>query len=261
VKLKSVLVCCVSMVATPAFGQSNPADVVRAFFQAESDGRWRDAARMLDLAQFEAFRQSTVEGLRNRPARRHLTADDYMRLQPDMPRAVAEYQIKQMNDNSQRFDQLSQEFAHVTSVDSLAGLSAEEAAARWLEAQGPEWKTELAARESRMPAVVDCPELPDSARRALIVKAESQLKQVVLGATAESDTVRYVVVGQDFGFRRSSRDASVGYHPSFLPNVITVRNVGGNWRIEPALDLERVNGMGGMTTFSISCARGSGEIR
>jgi hypothetical protein len=258
VKIRAILVSCVSLVAAPAFGQSNPADVARAFFQAESDGRWLDAARMLDLTQFEAFRQNTVKGLRNRPARRRLTADDYMKLQPDMPRAVAEYQLKQWDESARRFDELSREFAHVTAVDSLAALPVAEAAARWLEAQGPEWKTELANRESHTQSVVDCPQLSDSAKKLLVAKTVSQMKPIVLAATTESDSLRYVVVGQDFGSRHSMRDNSAGYHPSILPDVITVRNVGGNWRIEPALDLERASGMGGMTTFSISCARGSG---
>jgi hypothetical protein len=104
---------------------------------------------------------------------------------------------------------------------------------------------------------VDCPGLSDWAKKALLVESASQVKPVVLGATVESDTLRYVVIAHDFGLRPSRRDASGDYHLSISPGAMTMRKVGDKWRIEPVFDLAQATGMGGMTTFAITCERDS----
>ena len=242
----------------PVFGQSNPGDVVRAFFKAEDEGRWLDAARMLDLKSFEPIQRNAVTASRRQGTFRQTTAEDLMKFDPDMPRAAAEYQVKRMNESRRTHNYLLEEFARVTSVDSLAALSTEQAAARWLEAQGPEWKMEVSAKDSRTAPKVDCPELSDSAKRALIVQGARMLpRATILGVTERSDSLRFVVVGEDYGSVHISDPGVNG--PSLSPHVVTLVNSAGAWKIVPTLDMPRSNGFGGMTTFAIACGKGTLE--
>ena len=238
--------------ARPVFGQSNPGDVVRSFFKAEDESRWIDAARMLDLKSFEPIQRNAIATSRQRGTFRQLSAEEVMKLDPGMPRTVAEYQVKRSNELRAR-DYILDEFARVPSVDSLAALSTEQAAARWLEAQGPEWRTELASRDNRGYPKIDCPGLSDSAKKALIVQSERMPQVRVLGETQGSDSLRYVVIAEDYGMTQVRSTDRV----SLSPHVITLVNVGNAWKIVPAFDMPRANGVGGMTTYAISCSRDS----
>lgn len=235
----------------PAVAQSRPEDVVRAFFKAEDEGRWLDAARMLDLKRFEPYRRSAVEGMRSNDKAPLRTADDLMKLEPDMPRAVAEYQAKQMNESLRRFNYVEHEFARVTSVDSLAALSTEEAAARWLEAMGPDWKQTLAERESaRLPAGA-CDAIPDSVRTEIRTSLR-QLTARILGVTAGSDSVRYVVIGRELGIAGVSGSGEFEA-PAMSPAVMTLRRMGQTWKISPTVDLAQSTGIGGFASISMTC--------
>jgi hypothetical protein len=143
-------------------------------------------------------------------------------------------------------------------VDSLAALSTEQAAARWLEAQGPEWKMEVSAKDSRMAPKVDCPGLSDSAKRALIVQSARMMpRATILGVTEKTDSLSYVVVGEDYGSVHIPDPGANG--PSLSPHVVTLVNSAGAWKIVPTLDMPRSNGLGGMTTFAITCGKGTLE--
>jgi hypothetical protein len=230
--------------------------VVGAFFKAEDESRWLDAARMLDLKSFEPIQRNAITASRQRGTFRLATAEDLMKYDPDMPRAAAEYQVKRMNELRSR-DFVLDEFARVTSVDSLASLSTEQAAARWLEGQGPEWKTELSSRDARTAPTVDCPELSDSAKRAMIIRDARMPRATILGETERSDSLRYVVVGEDYGsVHIPDRTVNGG---TLSPHVIILVNVAGAWKIVPTLDIPRSNGLGGMAGVSIACGKGTFE--
>jgi hypothetical protein len=252
VRIRLGLALTAVVAVAPASAQSVPEDVVRAFFKAEDEGRWLDAARMLDLKPFERIRRNEIFGLRARRSFPHQTPEELMKWDPDMPRAVAEYQVERMQKSFQEFDPLADQFARVSSVDSLEALSTEEAAARWLEAQGPKWKEELASRESQRHNKVDCPDLPDSAKRRLMEEQYRSPTATILGATAGSDSVRYVVISRSFGF--PSRHAEIESYPPLT--ALMLRNVGGQWKIIPVSGMPQSNGMSGATSFAIVCARG-----
>jgi hypothetical protein len=116
--------------------QASPTEVAAAFFKAVTEERWRDAARELDLAAFDRFRRERIAAERLSPRRQWVvTADDLLRRDPDMPRAVAEYQAKKIEESAREtVSWTERDFANVSGIDSLAALSAEEAAARWLQA-------------------------------------------------------------------------------------------------------------------------------
>lgn len=117
-------------VAAPATAQSTaptigPDSVVRAFLRAVEEERWYDATEFIELGRFEAELASTIEFARRpRRARPPLTIDDIRRHDPDMPREVAEYQLKRLQRQlADTTSPLRYQFAEVPSVDSLARLT------------------------------------------------------------------------------------------------------------------------------------------
>jgi hypothetical protein len=231
---------------------STPEQVARDFFKAEQEGRWIDAARFLDLGRFEPIRRSTVEALRSMASRPKLTAEQLMKLDPAMPRAAAEYQARTMDEGFRDHDFLSRAFARVPSADSLAALRVDEAAARWLEAQGWRWKYELALKETKRRPHPNCPGLPDSVLRAMGARF-LPLQSPILGATEASDSVRYVVVGfPEAAFSGATKGHEVAY-PSLSPRALVLKRVDSNWRIVATPDMPHSDGADGMSTFAIGC--------
>jgi hypothetical protein len=233
--------------------QSSPEDVVRAFFKAEEEGRWIDAAHMLDLNAFEPIRQNLLRASKFQPQLSRQTPEDLMRWEPDMPRAVAEWQIKKMNESFRDFSYLEHEFARVPSIDSLRALPVDQAAARWLEAKGPKYTTHLANLASTRRPEIDCGEVLDSVQEKTKVEWTSPVA-VVLGATAGSDSVRYVVVGRQDWIARPARELSPAPEVGRSPTAVILRNAGGVWKIVPAYDMPYFDGMvGGTVVTSMRC--------
>jgi len=244
----------VALQAGSGGAQERPQEVVRAFFAAEQEGRWVDAARSLDLIAFERIRKTTVEAARHRREFAGPTVESLLRLDPDMPRAVAEYQVLQWQRQMHDYDYLAQEFAHVSSPDTLAALPVLDAAARWLEAKGPVWRTELQWRDARARPRNDCPGLSDSAIKAMQIKEAQGPRAVIRASTPDTGTVSYVVIDVEFpGVSHADTSGRAGP----LPRAIELRKSAGEWRIEPAPDLPNSNGMGGMYAYAVACEKGS----
>ena len=234
--------------ATRAGAQSRPAtpeDVVRDFFKAEQDGRWLDAARMLDLNQFESIRRSSISENRAWRAPRLITAEEMMKHEPEMPRAAAEYQVKRMKESYSTFDPLSRDFARVPSIDSLRALPVDAAAARWLEARSPGWRIELGRRESTRNPESKCPELPDSLKAA-IVRETGTPSPRILGIASGSDSVSYAVIGAALESRKSDPSEPQWRGDFNSPSTLTLRKVSGIWKIVPASDMPNLEGLNGM---------------
>jgi hypothetical protein len=243
----SVIVAVGFSSATSQSPVASPEEVARQFFKAEDEDRWLDAARLLDLKRFEAFRQRSLKGLRMPRTSWRRTAEELMRSDPEMPRAVAEYQAKQINKGFEDLDIVGSQFARVTSVDSLAALPVDEAAARWLEAQGPKWQYESALKR----APVGLPKCSVSGDSSTSVFSQFKPPQAaILGATTGADSVSYVVVGRGFfGPRLAGPELGDGMSPA----VMTLVRVNGSWRIVPTGDMINFTGFGGNTTIAIGC--------
>jgi hypothetical protein len=230
--------------AAPQSTAASPEEVVRQFFKAEDESRWLDAARLLDLNRFDAIRRVTVKGVRAfRPSRR--TPEEIVQWDPDMPRAVAEYQANQANKAMKGFDVLAFQFARVPSADSLEALPLVEAAARWLEAKGPKWQEERDRKQAAVRPAIKCPGV-DS-----LPAAFTQFKlpaAVILGATG-GDSIRFVVVGTSLGQRQNIAETDL----ERAPNALTLVKVDGAWRIVPTHDMVGSTGLSGNTTFSVAC--------
>ena len=210
-----------------------PESVATAFFAAQAEARWRDAVSHLDLTAFDAWRRSL---LAPRPPERvtPLTVEQLMEMQPDMPRAVAEYHVRQMERTmaSVGAHELV-EFADVPSLDSLRRLTTEEAAARWLYGQDIRWQARLAAREQRCP-------LPEALADSIV----GPIAPHVIVAVARRDTVAWVLheparqvpsAADSAGMAREPRefDPAVGaWHVGTLGmRLMELRLRAGGWRI------------------------------
>jgi hypothetical protein len=239
------------MAQSPA---ASPEEVARQFFKAEDEGRWLDAARLLDLTRFESVRQTAVKSARSVRDRRPATPESLMQWQPEMPRAVAEYQAMQLNKSIADFDILGSQFARVTSADSLAALPIDVAAARWLEARDPRWQSEMARQRALKLPRGKCPvSVVDPG--ALVAAAHYHSpKAAILGTVTAGDSAAYIVVAESSGLSPMrglprSQEAGVG----LSPRVLELSRVDGNWKVVPTMDIVGSTGSPGGMTASIIC--------
>jgi len=206
--------------AGPSEAQSSPRDAASRFLDTWSDKRWAEAARLLDLDHFDRFRQDFI----GRAGRRSdngppMTVEEMRRRDPDMPREVAEYYIRQMREQEQRSsDPTPFEFARVRSVSELRGLTAEEAAARWLESRDPAYQIRVQFEGAGCPVPRDADSAAAPERR-------------LLGVVADGDTAAYAV------FREQAPDQTRSASEGGDLFVMELKLRRGRWMVEPRSDL------------------------
>ena len=264
----AALALSVTSVGGQSAPNASPTDVARDFFAAERDGRWLDAARLLDLKLFEPRRARSVVNARHAQPPFHLTVERLLRDDPSMPRAVAEYQVKQSEAVFRDFNPLSDEYADVPTADSLAALPVDVAAARWLEAQDPRWRMKAQPRSYSQ----SCMQMSDSgmkrvktldgaAAASMYTPPPREVVAVALaGLTApgSGDSLSYVLFRERYdssGIPRSERFARREMQLS--PRVLTLIRTSSGWRVVPLIDY-----MGGAGIFvSVDCAFDSAKVR
>ena len=240
--------------AQRASTRSSPAAVVDSFFLATEHERWRDAARLMDLQAFGGLRDEAVRNMRRPPTIHHVTPEELMKFDPQMPRVVAEYQASRSNEQLGRNDWILYQYAGVSSADSLAALPLEDAAARWLQARDPRYQMRRSIEAQR----VRC-DLPDSTITRLVRMPMTRAR--VLG-TVMADSMAYVLYDEepvvdepdarpDSARRRvNHRRASAPAFSVMPPPVLILRRVGSRWRIAPG---EPFGGWSGFSAF-IDCS-------
>ncbi|MEJ7760857.1 MAG: hypothetical protein WKF55_14840 [Gemmatimonadaceae bacterium] len=224
------------LAAFPADAQARtPRQVAEAFFSNVAEGRWNAAAGLLDLDSFDAYRKSVIASSRKPQAEYGITAERLMRDDPKMPRAVAEYRVKEFEEAVKGTGQLTRyEFARISSPDSLAALTVTDAAARWIEAQDFRYQVWLADKNS---VARGCPVTAASADSPGKVQPHRIVGVVVADSTAyivHTDP-RHEMTGTD---PRSSNEAKMDPVSSGLaqwyaasPSVMRLRRVNGSWLI------------------------------
>jgi hypothetical protein len=237
-----VLLVGLSPMVSAARAQSSPGAaptaVADSFFRAQEQERWRDAARLMDLHTILALRDEEVSNVRKARFRtHHVTPEQLMRFDPKMPRAVAEYQAARSNEQSVRNDWLLHEYADVPSADSLAALSAEDVAARWLKAKD----TRYMMRRALATHSAEC-NLPDSIKAELMDVPAPSYRTI---GTVMADSLAYVLYTQDRSPEaardpvppRRARMKSAEASYVMAPPVLTLRLLDGRWRIAPSFDM------------------------
>lgn len=187
--------------------------VIDSFINAVDAERFQMAARWLDMNSFRQFFAQTVSSVRGTLPQPAMTAESLMAQDSTMTRAVAEWQLSKMRQyaDSEPFSFLSHEFARVRTQRELFALTAEEAAARWIEAQDPRAAVRDAWRQSgcKRPIPSELLHTRWSAFRGIVV----------------ADSLAYALFETEF-----SRAAAPLVEP---PLVITVRRTAAGWRIAP----------------------------
>lgn len=226
---RSALMFAAALIAAPVAGAQvshgptdAPPDTVIAteFFEAVLAARWGDAAAMLDVRALEGIRRRIAEHARIYRATKPVTAQQLMRGSSDMPRAVAVYRAKEINENVRLQ-------AHVTDVlgvsdpDSLMALSIQVFGQRWLEVQDERWMLHESARHCGHGETNPGPLGPYR----------------VLGSVLR-DSVAYVLY--DPG---TSRVPAVDPQVPRSPRVMVLRRRGDTWSIIPR---EGLIGLGDM---------------
>jgi len=216
---------------------SAAAAVADSFFSAWGHARWRDAARLMDLDTFGKLRDDEVRSMRQTRTR-HMTADEYMKIEPKMPRAVAEYQAAQFNERAGRDEWLAHDYANVSTVDSLAAISVDDAAARWLEARDRRYLMRRALEEQR----ARC-NIPDSIFAQIFPFPVTSYK--VLG-TVVSDSLAYSLFEEEtldapksdsILAAREMRGRRAAASWAIPPSVLIMRRIGDAWRVAPSIAL------------------------
>ncbi len=220
-----LLVAAVSLALTassvaPAAGQSSPREAAAGFLEAWNARRWTETARLLDLDSFDRFRRNFLARAQRQPDEGpQPNVEEMLRTNPGMPREAAEYQIRMMREQQRRYaDPTPFEFARVSSASALRALTAEEAAARWLESRDPRWQVRMQYEQAGCAPADDVAEIPLPRRR-------------LIGVVADSDSTTYALFKEDRG--SDGAPAWVGGDVS----VMELAQRRGRWVVVPRADL------------------------
>jgi hypothetical protein len=118
-----------------------------AYLNAISAEDWKAAAGFLDLVPLDHYRLSQIDFARRIRQPPAITAEQLMKHDSTMTRAVAEWQVQRMKDHSHQQSILEYQFG-VADPDSLAAMPLEVVAQRWLERHDPRWGVRAALRAS-----------------------------------------------------------------------------------------------------------------
>jgi hypothetical protein len=198
----------------------DPEGAFLAFFRAFAQQRWEDAVALLDVADLDQYRRQLVTSARLQPPVPQLTVEDLLRQDPDMPRAVAEYQLERMKrERASSGSYLSFEFAGVRDPAQLDSLPIADLAARWLRAQHPttRLKDQLLQKGCRIPPDLDSQ--VDSPSVAIVGSAEQQ------------DGTAFVLFADTSLTRHDS-----GFHGA-SPQIAHLKRTPSGWRVVARYDL------------------------
>ncbi|MFL5615951.1 MAG: hypothetical protein ACJ796_19965 [Gemmatimonadaceae bacterium] len=199
-----------------------------AYLNAIQAADWKAAAAFLDRATLDHYRLMQANAARQMHQPSTMTVDRLMKLDPKMPRAVAEWQVQRMNDHSHQANFLEHEFG-VTDPDSLAAMPMELVAQRWLERRDPRWAVRAALRASNCSTSVADSLLPTP-------------KFAVLGTVAK-DGMAYLLYERDDDPAMIIDDVR-----SRGPSMVVLHRRIDTWWVIPRLEMGNVGGL------SMSCA-------
>ena len=129
-----------------------PEGAFRTAVTALNAGDWRSVAATCDPASLTAFKRQMLEQFEPSRPRPTLTIEQLTRHDPELPRAVAEYQVAQFETMTDPREQLRDELPSVRDVAELKRLEPAEVFAAWLEGRSPKRMIERLVRQGRFPA-------------------------------------------------------------------------------------------------------------
>ena len=195
-----------------------------AFLNAVRAADWKAAAAFLDIVPLDHYRLAQIDVARRMRTQPPMTAERLMTMNPKLPRAVAEYEVAQINEHRGSANFLEYDFG-ISDPDSLAALPARVVAQRWLEVHDPRWRFRQAIMRSNCgSAVLDS--MPAPTFRVL--------------GTVAADPLAYVLYARD----DDPPPMPDGVH-GIGPRILTLRRGMDGWWVLPRMDQ-----LEGMVAFS-----------
>lgn len=235
--MRRVAVCGLTLMlgaAHSGLGQSRadtPESVIRTYFRAVAEQRWRDAAQFVDTAFTERMRRHTIASAME--PERVVTVEEHMRNDPEMPREVAEYFVRRAEQSMRAYgNEISYQFAMVEDTGTLQQLSPLDAAARYVQAK--DFRYTLWRSYRMAPGCADS--TPDDEALHELTPRPEVLASVVRGDTA------WIM------YRDTSRMSSEVLRG---PEIAAMRRVQGRWLV----DLEHAPDRGSGALFAIECTK------
>jgi hypothetical protein len=159
----------------------SPEAVVDAIFVALEAKQYEAVARYIEPQSLAQFHGNVLAAAAETP--RPLTVEDLKRHDPDLPDAVAEYQVQQFALRAADAGSwLLRDYAGIETREQLQALSPEQLLGRWLAGQAPEHQLRQTIRENRHPVT-----------ESDLVPVLPQIRRQVLGAVREDESVAHVV--------------------------------------------------------------------
>ena len=234
-QLAAVVICTmiIPVAMRPAQAQGTDAAAAQAvgaaFLKAKEAGDWKAAAGFLNLEPLERERQSAAEMARQEREMPPWTVERFMQMDPEMPRAVAEYQVKRMNVTRKFPNILEMQFG-VGNADSLLALPMEAVAEHWLEAHDERWSYRLAMRMSNCSTIMsDTAGMPHPTYHVI--------------GTIVNDTLAYMLF--DSRGPNSRMADAMHWDP---PEIVRLIRTRGTWWVFPGSESS-----GGLVNMSIDC--------
>jgi hypothetical protein len=230
-----MVLCALTMTVAvrPATAQGADAAAAQAvgtaFLKAEEAADWKAAAGFLDLEPLERERQMAATMARQQREAPPMTVEQLMRMDPEMPRAAAEYQVKRMSVREKFPSFLEMQFG-VGDPDSLLALPIEAVAQRWLEVRDERWSYRLAMRMSNCAKIMaDTTGMPVPNYREI--------------GTVVDDTLAYMLYSSN---NINSRRPDLMH--SALPEIVRLVRARGTWWVLPTSESS-----GGLVSMSMNC--------
>jgi hypothetical protein len=214
-------------------GEAQPAAVravADSFYAAVERADWASAARFLDSAAVGRRLRERIQRARTELPMSRPTVESLMAADTTLPRAVAEWRLRDMTRwPERRFRDYSDEYAGISSFEALLALPVEEAGARWLEAMDPTSRIRRLLRER------GCDTRSFESIQAHLFRLRT------LGALVADSARAYVLAETAANRAEGPPEAQVS------PAVVSMVRVGQAWRIVPTYNLLSGGAMAGIS--------------
>ena len=220
-----------------------PVEVLEAAFAALNIDDWSGFADLCDPVSLRAFKTETLDFHVDDDDRYEVEADDLIESEPDMPRAVAEYQAARMNQVMDPARKLSREFLTIKSVEEVWETDPAKLFVLWLQACSPCRRLEVEGLEEE-PWEADAawdPPVTDGR------KATRGYRYSVIGSVTDGPDIAHVIYRTDHGVdkifpkeysewieRKPADEQELArqlHHHSDLQFVTCRRQSDGSWRL------------------------------
>jgi hypothetical protein len=163
---------------------SDPVQLFQMIVDRMNRQDWSGAAGLCDPTSLSVFRRNTLAGLAPENKVKPMTVDEYMKMSKGMPREVAEYNVKELNERSSSYSALHEQFPGVASLGALRALEPVEFYAEFLYGRSPQRAIRDEAQRG---------ELSKRAANALLNTPLDDFSYEAVGYVRDGDRIAHVV--------------------------------------------------------------------